>query len=167
MSENRWRLDDPEETQLFGSKLAKYLRPGLLVTLKGDLGAGKTTLAKGLIADITKLDPDDVTSPTFCLSLDYDEGPFLIRHIDAYRLGGSEALVDLGFLDWCEDSKTLVILEWPERVPDALPCAYLEISLNLDRDGRVVSMETVGAGLDEIISDFALSWAQRNNNEEK
>jgi 4-hydroxy-tetrahydrodipicolinate reductase len=157
MSKKQWHLKDARATHKFGVELAKHLSPGMLLSLRGDLGAGKTTLAKGVIATLTGLDPDDVTSPTFCLSLDYDEGPFAIRHLDAYRLDGSEALVDLGFLDWCEDGQTLILLEWPERVPDALPLNYLELHFELDGAGRKVTLQSIGS--DAVGDSFAKSWA--------
>ncbi|MDF1660978.1 MAG: tRNA (adenosine(37)-N6)-threonylcarbamoyltransferase complex ATPase subunit type 1 TsaE [Planctomycetota bacterium] len=159
MLEKRWTLPDAEKTMLFGSELAKHLSSGHLITLRGDLGAGKTTLAKGLIAELTKLDPDDVTSPTFCLCNEYDEGSFLIRHLDAYRLGGSEALIDLGFLDWLSDGDSLILLEWPEKVPDALSEPYLDIFLELDGQGRSIALRALGEPVEAVVRAFEKAWA--------
>lgn len=158
MLEKRWTLADAEQTRLFGSELAKLLSSGQMITLRGDLGAGKTTLAKGLIAELTKLDPDDVTSPTFCLCNEYDEGPFLVRHLDAYRLGGSEALIDLGFFDWLNDGDSLILLEWPEKVPDALSGPFLDITLDLDGRGRTVTMKAEGAEVEPVLRAFDKAW---------
>lgn len=158
MLEKRWILSDAEQTRSFGAKLAKHLSSGHMVTLKGDLGAGKTTLAKGLVAALTKLDPDDVTSPTFCLCNEYDEGDFLVRHLDAYRLSGSEALVDLGFLDWRSDGDSLILLEWPEKVPDAIGEPYIEISLALEGEGRSLTLKTVGKDFESLIEAIEKDW---------
>lgn len=158
MLEKRWTLPDAESTRRFGSELAKLLSSGQMITLRGDLGAGKTTLAKGLIAELTNLDPDDVTSPTFCLCNEYDEGPFLIRHLDAYRLGGSEALIDLGFLDWRSDGDSLILLEWPEKVPDALSDPYLDIDMALEGQGRSIALKALGETLEPVVLAFEKIW---------
>lgn len=147
-------LPDADATLALGEHLAACVRPGLLVTLRGELGAGKTTLTKGLIATVAGLEPDDVLSPTFNLVLEYDEGPFPLRHLDAYRLADGEALVDLGFLDWLADGDGLIVLEWPERVPDALPEDRLELALEHDQGRRRATLMAQGEAASEVLAEL-------------
>ena len=103
-----------------------------LVTLSGELGAGKTTFTQALARTLGVT--EHVTSPTFVLEKIYElEGQKFERlvHIDAYRLEGGDALVPLGFEGIIEDSTNLVVLEWPERVADALPTPAHAISLEV------------------------------------
>jgi len=154
-------LATPEATRALGALLADIATPGLLIALFGNLGAGKTTLSKGLISTLTGLDPDDVMSPTFTLVIDYDEGAFPIRHLDAYRLSNSQDLIDLGFLDWCAAADSLIIVEWPERVLEALPPRRLEIHLDFAGDQRRFTVN--GPGCDGLALQFITSWDQANN----
>lgn len=112
-----------------------------LVTLSGELGAGKTAFTQALAAALGVNDP--VTSPTFVLEKVYQlEGQKFSRlvHIDAYRLTGGEELTPLGFDEVMRDSATLVVLEWPERVADKLPKAAVAATLVAHPDGsRTIS----------------------------
>jgi tRNA threonylcarbamoyl adenosine modification protein YjeE len=144
MTNARLTLADADATLELGSRLAAVAEPGLVLTLEGALGAGKTTLAKGLISSLTGLDHDDVLSPTFNLLLEYDEGAFPVYHLDCYRLGCGDQLVDLGFYDWLDQGSTLIVIEWPERVADALPEARLAITLEHRPEGRGVHFEAFG-----------------------
>lgn len=107
-----------------------------LVTLSGELGAGKTTLVQQ-VARIFGV-AEAVTSPTFVLAKVYDlpksEFERLI-HIDAYRLASGAELIPLGFEALMKDPKNLVMLEWPEQVADTLPAADLALRLELSEDG--------------------------------
>jgi tRNA threonylcarbamoyladenosine biosynthesis protein TsaE len=114
-----------EETVELGRQLAAELpRPGV-VLLIGSLGAGKTTLAKGLSHGAAA--PEDVTSPTFPLVHEYGEAGEVI-HIDLYRLDTLEEVRTLG-LDEIFTRPALVLLEWAERFPSLLPAARVEIRL--------------------------------------
>lgn len=154
-----WHLADEAATRRLGAELAEHLHPGDLLCLSGELGAGKTCLTKGLISALSGLDPDEVTSPSFCLAQDYDEAKPPVRHLDAYRLGGPEALLDLGFLDWLAEGDFLVILEWPERVTDALPESYLTLELCHENQSRRATatiqgeLPSIAAALDELAKE--------------
>ncbi len=121
-----------EATQEWGKILAKKLRPGVALTLKGDLGAGKTTLVQGLLEGLGATAP--YPSPTFVLMNQYDlpqpttAGIWRVYHADAYRVGRDD-FEKLGFLEWCADPAGLVILEWPERLGDLVPEKRIEISI--------------------------------------
>lgn len=119
--------------------LISVLRPkqdsATLITLSGDLGAGKTAFTQATARTLGVLEP--VTSPTFVLAKSYDlEGQAFERlvHIDAYRLAGGKDLGALDFVRTLGDPLTLVMLEWPEIVKDALPVADATITLKVLSD---------------------------------
>ncbi len=121
----------PEETHAWGVALGRALRPGQLVALYGDLGAGKTTLTRGVVIGLGSNDP--VTSPTFTLVNEYQGAAGLrIFHIDAYRLGENAAheAEASGIGDLLYDGEAVVIVEWPERLADLLPDDYLAVHLS-------------------------------------
>jgi tRNA threonylcarbamoyladenosine biosynthesis protein TsaE len=112
-------------------------RAATLVTLSGELGAGKTTFTQGVAKALGVL--ESVTSPTFVLEKIYElpEGNAFSKlvHIDAYRLEGGDELAALGFSELMYDPGNLVLLEWPERVADALPLADVSVSISVNDDG--------------------------------
>ncbi len=123
--------DSPEATQALGARLAERLRPGDVVALYGDLGAGKTQLAKGIGAALG-LDAHVITSPTFTLLHEYDGGEcFPLYHFDAYRLDGPDAFAALGFEDYF-DAGGVCLIEWPARVEALLPERTLRLHLAHD-----------------------------------
>ena len=101
------------ETEALGAVLAKDLRPGDVVALTGDLGAGKTAFVSGLARGLS-LDPGQVSSPTFALVHEYRGGRLPLFHVDLYRLSGAEA-EDLG-LDELGVADGVLAIEWPERL---------------------------------------------------
>jgi len=120
-------------TESLGATLAMRLRRGDVVGLKGDLGAGKTTLARAIIRAAAD-DPDlIVPSPTFTLVEVYEtpRGPFW--HFDLYRLEAPEQVYELGWEEALAEG--VVLLEWPERLGPLLP-KHLSVTLELDGDGR-------------------------------
>lgn len=104
-----------EETLMLGKRLGASVRPGDLVLLQGELGAGKTVLAKG-IADAIGISPDSVTSPSFCIANSY-AGRCAMLHLDLYRLSSLEEVQRVGVLDLLRDDVVLVI-EWAQNVPE-------------------------------------------------
>lgn len=130
-----------QEAASFANMLSATDAGARLVTLSGELGAGKTSFAQG-IAKAFGVD-EAVTSPTFVLEKIYElpEGKAFKRlvHIDAYRLEGERALAPLGFDELIQDAGNLILLEWPERVADSLPKAHVQISLAVSGDGRTIS----------------------------
>ena len=102
-----------DETIALGVELAQLLTPPKLILLRGDLGAGKTTLVKGIAAALCAAEPDAVTSPTFTLVHEY-AGPVRVLHLDVYRLETERQLSTLGIEEMLE-SDDLVLIEWGEK----------------------------------------------------
>ena len=130
----------PEETVAFGSTLASLLAPPKLVLLRGDLGAGKTTLVKGIAAAFEAADEEDVTSPTFTLVHEYRGPRANLFHIDLYRIDTPRELETLGLDDLRSDNGILLI-EWGEKFPRLLRERDVEITLGRDgENGRRISV---------------------------
>ena len=104
-----------EETTAFGRTLVDLLAPPKLVVLRGDLGAGKTTLIKGIAAGFRAASEEDVTSPTFTLVHEYRGPAVTLYHVDLYRIDTPRELETLGLDDLFENS--LVLIEWGEKFP--------------------------------------------------
>ena len=117
----------PEETIRLGKSLGELLRPGDVVALIGDLGAGKTTLAKGIAAGAGVEDESEVTSPTFVLVNEY-QGRFPVYHADLYRLQEAPEVEDLGWEEFIF-GEGISLLEWAEKIPEILPEERIEIRI--------------------------------------
>jgi tRNA threonylcarbamoyladenosine biosynthesis protein TsaE len=127
-----------EETIELGRRIAATLPKRAVVLLIGNLGAGKTTLAKGIISGLGVAEPEDVTSPTFTLIHEYGEGR--AYHIDIYRLDRPEQVATLG-LDEIFDREAVVLIEWGERFPQLLPEDRIEIRIEpLNDDSRRIEI---------------------------
>lgn len=118
----------PDETIALGREIGRHLRAGDILTLSGDLGAGKTTLTKGIAEGLGI--PGDVFSPTFTIIHEY-VGPCPLYHIDLYRISGEEAVLDLG-LDEYFASKGICIVEWGDRLGGLAPKERLDVVLSLE-----------------------------------
>jgi len=128
-----------EETIELGRRIASELPRRAVVLLIGNLGAGKTTLAKGIISGLGAAQPDEVSSPTFTLIHEYGR----VYHIDLYRLDRVQEIATLG-LDEIFDRDAVVLIEWGERFPQLMPTDRIEIRLRmLDDDRREIEMEAV------------------------
>lgn len=103
-----------EETIAFGELIGKAAPGGAVIAFKGDLGAGKTTLSKGIAKGLGI--KEEVTSPTYTIVSEY-AGRLRLFHIDAYRLAGEADFADIGGFDMLEDSGSLCLVEWSERLP--------------------------------------------------
>lgn len=106
------------ETETLGARLAAVVPDNTWVALRGDLGAGKTTFARGFARGLGI--EEDITSPTFAIFVPYTGASRQLVHMDAYRLNGPDALDSL-MLDDCLRPPYILLLEWPERLGDALP----------------------------------------------
>src|SRR6516164_1803635 len=113
----------------FMADIAAALEPGDLVTLSGDLGAGKTTFARALIRHLAGDETIEVPSPTFTLIQNYDLPRFPLVHADFYRLSGAAELAELGFDDL--PAGTVVLMEWPDRAAGFLPPDRIDITFTL------------------------------------
>lgn len=141
MQSRTFHTRSEEETIALGRELAPTLSPGA-VLLIGNLGAGKTTLAKGIVGGLNATPADEVSSPTFTLIHQYgDAAP--VYHIDLYRLDEQRQVENLGLDDlFCSGS--VVLLEWAERFPALLPPHRTEIRLRaLPDETREIAVTTV------------------------
>jgi len=128
LSAKSWVTNSAEETVQVGRELATLLRPPKLLILRGDLGAGKTTLVKGLAAELTSVEQEDVTSPTFTLVHEYSGGSVLLYHLDLYRLQQERELDVLG-IDEMRREETIVLVEWGEKFASIVAQADGEIAI--------------------------------------
>lgn len=139
-----WQLAGLDEQALvrLGEVLALGLRRGDVVRLEGDLGAGKTTLARAMIRALLTDDAAEVPSPTFALQQNYATPRLPVAHLDLYRLGSAAELFELGIDDAIADGAVLV--EWPDRAEGALPAAGITIRL-AETDGGARREVTIAA----------------------
>ena len=124
-----------EETIAFGRTLAELLAPPMLVLLRGDLGAGKTTLVKGIAVAFEAAAEEDVTSPTFTLVHEYRGPRANLYHIDLYRIDTPRELETLG-LDDLRSENSILLIEWGEKFPRLRRERDVEIAL--EREGESV-----------------------------
>ena len=127
-------LANEQATVRLVTDIAAALEPGDLVTLSGDLGAGKTTFARAMIRYLADNPDIAVPSPTFTLIQTYDLPRFPVVHADLYRLEGPGELAELGFDDLPKDA--VVLLEWPDRAAGFLPPDRLDVAFTLGAEGR-------------------------------
>jgi tRNA threonylcarbamoyladenosine biosynthesis protein TsaE len=120
-----YSTDSEEETIALGEAIARELPAHAAVLLIGNLGAGKTTLAKGIVKGLGAASADEVSSPTFTLIHEYAAN---VYHIDLYRLDRPEEVRTLG-LDEIFDREAVVLVEWGERFPQLMPADRIEIRL--------------------------------------
>jgi tRNA threonylcarbamoyladenosine biosynthesis protein TsaE len=123
-----YHTESEDETIALGERIAAELSAPAVVLLIGELGAGKTTLAKGIVKGLGAATPDDVSSPTFTLIHEYSP---TVYHIDLYRLDTAAQVATLG-LDEIFDRRAVVLIEWGERFPELMPEQRLEIRLRAD-----------------------------------
>jgi tRNA threonylcarbamoyladenosine biosynthesis protein TsaE len=125
-------LPDDDATAALGAELAATLGPGDLVILEGDLGAGKTALARAIIRTFANDPALDVPSPTFALVQPYDTTKGAVLHADLYRLGDPREVDELGLLD---NPHAIVLVEWAERSPEIVAAASVVITLAIPPGG--------------------------------
>ncbi len=145
-------LADEQATVRLGEDLALTLRKGDVLALHGDLGAGKTTLARSLIRALAGDAELEVPSPTFTLVQSY-ETRVPVHHFDLYRLSSADELDELGFEDALEQGAALV--EWPEKAGDRLPPSAARVELVEEGEGRTVRISASGALGERIARSFA------------
>lgn len=141
------------ETKELAAKLAKWLEPGDLILLEGDLGAGKTTFTKGLATGlgIKRI----IKSPTYTIIREYLDGRLPLYHMDVYRLeetGGT----DLGLEEYFEGDGVSIV-EWAKFIPEDLPTEYLQIKLQPSGEGLVerdISFKATGSHYDKLLNNF-------------
>ena len=130
--ENRnenFKTESPDETQTLGEKIGKTLKRGDVIALIGDLGTGKTCLTQGIARGAGIASDEIVSSPSYILINEYN-GTVPIYHIDLYRLENSEEIAELGLSEYVEGDG-ICIIEWAERMADALPDSCIKIYITL------------------------------------
>jgi len=120
----------PDETLGLGRRIGRAARPGDVLALVGDLGSGKTVLAKGIAEGLGAAAAREVTSPTFVLCREYLGGRIPFYHLDAYRLRGAADLDGIGAAEIL-GGDGLAAVEWADRAPQALPQDHLEVRLEV------------------------------------
>lgn len=131
---DRGRLKNVEETLAFGRKFASKLASGDVVLLRGELGAGKTTLVQGILEGLQV--NDTAQSPTFSYLHAYGN----IYHFDLYRLKSPKDFVGLGFEEFLHDPTTIKLIEWPERLGNLAPTHYWDVRLTHAGHERLIEV---------------------------
>ena len=126
-------LPDEAATAALAARVAALLRPGDVVALRGDLGAGKTAFSRAAIRALSGDPEEEVPSPTFTLVQTYDLPDFTLWHFDLYRLRGPEEVPELGW-DEARDGG-VALVEWPGRLGRLMPADRLEVALTIRGDG--------------------------------
>jgi tRNA threonylcarbamoyladenosine biosynthesis protein TsaE len=141
--------NQPEDTMNFSKRLAGLLKPGDVLALEGDLGAGKTTFTKGLAIGLEI--KRNVNSPTFTIIKEY-QGKMPLYHMDVYRV--KDSFEDLGFEEYFEGDGVTVV-EWAHLIEEQLPDELLKISLKLSENGsRKITLEPKGKRYEELCKEF-------------
>ena len=143
-------LPGEADTAALGARLAEHARPGDVIALHGDLGAGKTTLARALIRRLAGPETE-APSPTFTLVQTYQTPSLAIWHFDLYRLNDPREARELGMEEAVDG---LSLIEWPERLGQYLPSARLEVRLCFEGEGRIARL----ADLDDWSSRLDGDW---------
>ena len=130
-------LADENATLALGAAIAPHVVPGLVVNLRGELGAGKTTLVRGLLRALGHA--GRVKSPTYTLVELYEVSRLHLYHFDFYRFHDPKEWIDAGFRD-SFNGRNVCLIEWPERAQGQLPPADLEISLAVTEPGRLATL---------------------------
>ena len=161
MAEREIVTSSSEETVQVGRELGARLRAPVLILLSGDLGAGKTTLTKGIVSGVGAAREEEVTSPTFTLVHKY-ENEARVYHVDLYRIGDFHDLETLGLEDVLAEPG-VVIVEWPDRLTLRTDWPILRIQLEhvSEESRRIVIREGAEAGQDASDSAGASKTARR------
>jgi tRNA threonylcarbamoyl adenosine modification protein YjeE len=136
-------LPDEAATMALGHEVSLFARPGDVILLEGDLGSGKTSLARGFIRALAGEPELEVPSPTFTLVQTYDAGRMKIAHVDLYRVESPEEVTELGLDDLAHDH--VLVIEWPALLSATLPHDRLVISLKIRASGRQAAIKGFGS----------------------
>jgi tRNA threonylcarbamoyladenosine biosynthesis protein TsaE len=149
-----FQTQNADETRALAARLGAMLHAGDTLCLVGDLGAGKTTFTQGLALGLGLPAEEPVNSPTFTLVAEHPGGRVPLYHFDVYRLNDSSGLYDLAFDDYL-NGDGVVVIEWADKIADALPTDRLDISLTPDTpDTRQIVMTAVGVRAKELLAQL-------------
>ena len=146
--------NSPEATAELATKLAAVIKPGTIICLEGDLGAGKTLFVQNLAKALGI--EENVTSPTFNLMNTY-AGKMVMYHFDLYRLEQEYELEDIGFYDYISDGDGLVVIEWADKFCDCLPDDYILLDIQRAEDvenQRILSFSLRGEALEDVYKEM-------------
>jgi len=144
----------PEETRALGEKMAAFLKPGDVICLFGDLGAGKTCFAQGVGRGLGVL--EHITSPTFILAAEY-QGKIPFYHLDMYRLSGVEDMEGFSYEDYFYGER-VTLIEWADRIIELLPAERLDVYLKCvpgQEESREIRFVPLGNRYQQLVRDFA------------
>ena len=141
-------LPDEDATLALGAAIARQLEPGVVVYLEGDLGAGKTTLVRGVLRALGHSGP--VKSPTYTLVELYELSRLDLHHFDFYRFSDPREWIDAGFRE-SFNGRIVSLIEWPRKAGTLLPPADVEIALEPSRTGRNASLRSSSPTGDAIL----------------
>jgi tRNA threonylcarbamoyladenosine biosynthesis protein TsaE len=157
----RLQTTSVDATRAVGAALSTLARPGDLLLLAGELGAGKTAFAQGFGRALGVTEP--ITSPTFVLARDYDEGRLPMHHLDVYRLDQMNEVYDIGLPEILDDGG-VTLIEWGDAIMPSLPSDFLEVRLTFgaEDDERTVLVRAAGPAwasrhraLDRALAEWA------------
>lgn len=149
----RFELPDEQAMVRFGGSIAGLIRAPLIISLQGDLGAGKTTLSRGILQGLGH--SGAVKSPTYTLVEPYQLALGAVYHFDLYRLVDAEELEYMGFADYLADAQ-LCLIEWPEQGQGFLPMADIAIEISQPGAGRCVTLCANSAVGQQLISQLGV-----------
>ena len=134
-----YRTSSPQQTEALGAALARRLGPGSVVAFTGDLGAGKTAFVRGMAAGLGV--HTRVTSPTFTIVNEYEDGRLPLFHFDMYRLDSADELYDVGWEDYLARGGVCAV-EWSENIADALEesCIKVDIRRGASENQRTITI---------------------------
>ncbi|MCK5888647.1 MAG: tRNA (adenosine(37)-N6)-threonylcarbamoyltransferase complex ATPase subunit type 1 TsaE [Methylococcales bacterium] len=149
-------LSNEQETEQLGAELWRVLPKECLIFLKGELGAGKTTLTRGVLRAAGYLSA--VKSPTYTLVEEYQLGHRTLFHFDLYRISDPEELEWIGMRDYLEQ-QSLCFVEWPELGKGLLPQADIEITLKAVGDGREADIQVLSS---KLVNKLTVDWKKQS-----
>ena len=142
----------PEETAHLAGTIGKIIREGTVICLDGELGVGKTLFVRALARTLGV--ESDVTSPTFNLMNMY-EAACPIVHFDLYRITSEEELEDIGFFEYAEATEGIVLIEWAEKFPNAIPADHLSVRIDaLDAEKRKFTFIAAGEKSEALLEEL-------------
>ena len=145
-------LADPDATATLARQIADSLAPGDAVLLRGPIGAGKSHCARAMIRHLTH-EEQEVPSPTYTLVQGYETVRGPLWHMDLYRLGEADELVELGLDEMLDDA--ICLIEWPEKLGALTPGRHLALTLAQDGEGRLARIAGSGGGWDRMFGELA------------